>query len=124
MAEIAKTLIGFGSLSAAMTTTAATGADSFAANNADGRMTLLIQNQNASQAATITIKAGDGVLASRGDATVTVVAGKIAAVPLARLESARVKVTKGGSKGLVNVTSSVEAGGSLASVLLAVLSVQ
>jgi hypothetical protein len=123
MAELIKTIVDFSDISKEITLTPATGSDYFDLDNADQRVNLIVRNTNATQNTTITIKAGDGKLATKGDIVATVAAGKSIALPMSRLESARVKVTTGSDKGKVFVSSAVDAGGSLASVLVAVLSV-
>lgn len=123
MAEFVKTLVPFSATSAALTFTPATGTDSIALDNADGRLTLIIRNQNA-QNATVTLKAGDGALSPLGDVAVSVAASQTAAVPFARVGSARVKQTAGTNRGTVSVVTAVDSGGSLASVGIAVLSVE
>jgi hypothetical protein len=123
MAELIKTIVDFSDISKEIILTPATNSDYFVLDNADQRVNLIVRNTNATQNATITVKAGDGKLGTKGDIVVTVVAGKSATLPMSRMESARVKVTIGSDKGKVFVSSAVDAGGSLASVLMAVLSV-
>lgn len=122
MAELLKTKIPFGTAGAAVTFTAATGTDYFVPDNADGRVTVLIKNAN-TQNATVSFKAGDGALAALGDVSVTVAAGATAFVPLARVETARVKTLTGENKGRVLVSTAVDAGGSLANVTFGIVSV-
>lgn len=124
MAELVKSEIGTQDAGGILTFAAATGSDYFTDDNADGRLTLLVRNTNASQSATVTLKAGDGSLSTRGDLSFPVVAGATAALPMARAESARVKVLGGANSGRVLVSTAVDSGGSVASVLYAVLSVQ
>jgi hypothetical protein len=123
MAELIKTIVDFSDISKECVLTAATSSDYFILDNADQRVNVIVRNTNATQNATITIKAGDGELGSKGDIIITVAAGKSAILPMSRMESARVKVTTGSDKSKVFVNSAVDAGGSLASVLIAVLSV-
>ena len=123
MAEFVKTLVPFSGASAALTFTPATGTDSIVLDNADGRMTLIIRNQNA-QNATVTLKAGDGALASLGDVVLSVPASQTVAVPFARVGSARVKQITGTEKGTVGIVTAVDSGGTVASVGMAVLSVE
>jgi hypothetical protein len=123
MAELIKTIVDFSDISKEIILTPATNSDYFVLDNADQRVNLIVHNTNSTQNATITVKAGDGKLGIKGDIVVTVVAGKSATLPMSRMESARVKVTIGSDKGKVFVSSAVDAGGSLASVLMAVLSV-
>lgn len=123
MAEIKKTSIPFGSKSAAITFTAATGTDYFEPQNADSRVSILIKNDN-TQSATITFKAGNGALSSLGDINITVAGGAQCFVPMARLESARVKVLSGEDKGRIILSTSVATGGTVGSVSFAVLSVE
>jgi hypothetical protein len=124
MAIITNTLITFSNVSSAVTFTAATGSDYFVPDNADGRVGILIKNSNATQSATVTLKAGDGVLSSLGDIEVTVSASAIVYVPLARAETARVKVTTGTDKGKVFVTTAVDTGGTIGSVGIGIISVE
>ena len=124
MAILTNTFINFGSVSTAVTFTAATGSDYFISDNADGRMGILIKNSNATQNAVVTIKAGDGALSSLGDIKVTVSADATAYVPLVRAETARVKVTTGPDKGKVFVTTAVDTGGVVGSVGIGIISVE
>lgn len=123
MAEFVKTLVPFSGASAALTFTPATGTDSIVLDNADGRVTLIIRNQNA-QNATVTLKAGDGALAPLGDVVLPVAASQTVAVPFARVGSARVKQIAGTGKGTVSIVTAVDSGGTVASVTIAVLSVE
>ena len=123
MSEIVKSSVDISSMSCELQPTAATGADYFLADNSDSRLLLFVKNANASQNAAVTVKAGTGRLSTCGDIVLTVAAGKTAAVPMNRLESARVKVLSGADKGKVLVNTSVDSGGSLSSVSLFVLSV-
>ena len=122
MAELIKTLVGFSDTGAELVFTVATGNDFIALDNADVRMTLIIKNTN-TQNASVTLKAGDGTLAGLGDAVIAAGGSKTIAVPFSRVESARVKVTQGTDRGKVMVASAVDAGGSLANLSIAVLSV-
>lgn len=123
MAEIIKSTVGLSSMSCEIAAAAATGTDYFLADNADQRLTLLVKNTNATQNATVAIAAGNGNLSGRGPVTVTVGAGKTAALPMSRAESARVKVLGGADSGKVFVNTTVDAGGTLSGVSLSVLSV-
>lgn len=123
MSEIVKTGIDFSDTAKEIVFTPSTGNDFLTADNADQRISLLVKNTNATQNATVTVKAGDGALASKGDAVVAVGAGKSVVLPMCRLESARVKVLTGASKGTVAVASSVDAGGNLSGVLLGAISI-
>lgn len=122
MAEITLTQIGLDDTQGTLQLTPATGSDFFTLDNADQRVTLLIQNQN-TQAATVSLKAGDGLLASKGNYTVTAPAGGTAVVPMSRVDSARVKKLAGTDGEKVFLTTTVAPGGSLSSILLAVISV-
>ncbi|MDR3552399.1 MAG: hypothetical protein P4L75_04670 [Clostridia bacterium] len=123
MAEIIKSIVDFSTTCCELLSTAATGSDYFVPDNADHRVTLIIKNANSAQNATVTVMAGNGKLAACGNVAVSVSAGKTVAVPMSRLESARVKTLSGSDAGKVFVGSSVDTGGSLASLSLAVLSV-
>jgi hypothetical protein len=123
MAELIKTFIPFSSLGAALTLNAASGSDYFTTDNADQRLTLVIQNGN-TQDATVTFGAGDGALSALGDVPVAVAGSTSVAVPFSRISSARVKVESGADKGRVLVTTAVETGGSIASVLIGIISAQ
>lgn len=123
MAEIIKTPVAFGAVSAQLTFTALTGQDFFKLDNADGRVTLLIRNAN-TQGATVTLCAGDGQLAALGDVAVAVPGAQTAAVPLARVDSARVKWLGGDSRGTVQLRAAADAGGTVGAVSAAVLSVE
>lgn len=100
MAELVKTPVAFGAVSAPVAFTAATGSDFFIPDNADGRVFILAKNGGA-QDSTVTIKAGDGSLAPLGNLSVPVAAGATVVIPLSRAESARVKLTTGADKGKI-----------------------
>jgi hypothetical protein len=123
MAQLVNTSIAFDEVSAALIFTAATGSDYFTPDNADDRVGLVIKNSN-TVSATVTLKAGDGALSSLGGIAVTVGAGETAYLPLVRAETARVKVISGTDKGKVLVTTAVANGGTIASVGIAVISVE
>lgn len=123
MAEIVKTSVAFGATGGALAFAPLTGQDFFRLDNADGRVTLLIRNGN-TQNATVTLCAGDGQLAPLGDVAVGVAGSQTVAVPLARVDSARVKLLTGDGRGTVQIRSTVDAGGALASLTAAVLSVE
>lgn len=123
MAELSKSNVSFCDTCAELTFTVVTGSDSIALDNADGRVTLVIKNAN-TQDAVVTLKAGNGSLSSLGDVAVPVSGGKIVAVPISRVDSARVKVLTGSNKGKMLVSSSVADGGALSGVSVAVLSVE
>lgn len=123
MAQLIESKIAVSAKSAEAVFTALTGDDRFSVGNADQRVTFLLKNANATQNASVVFKAGDGALSSEGDVTIAVGAGKLVAVPLARLESARVKSLGGGNRGGMEITSSVDAGGTLANVSLSAVSV-
>lgn len=123
MAEIAETFIAFSDKSASVTFTPATGNDSFAAGNADSRIFILAENTGA-QAATVTLKAGDGPLSALGDVAAAVPAGAVVFLPLSRAESARVKLTSGQNHGSVVVATTVDSGGTVGNVGLAIVSVE
>lgn len=124
MAILTNTFISFGTVSAAVTFSSATGSDYFYPDNADGRVGVLIKNSNATQNAVITLKAGDGVLSSLGDIKVAVAAGATVYLPFVRAETARIKVTTGTDKGKVFVTTAVDAGGAVGSVGIGIISVE
>lgn len=123
MSELVKTVVHFSDVGGELVFTQATGSDYYIPANADGRVTLLIKNANAQNAA-VTLKAGNGVISGLGDVTIPVGAAKTVAVPFAHVESARVKWIDGANKGQVLVSESVDAGGSLANLSVAVLSVE
>lgn len=123
MAEIAKTSVPFAAVGAALTFTPLTGQDDFVLDNADGRVTLLFRNGN-TQNASVTLCAGNGSLGSLGDVTVAVAGSQTVAVPLSRVDSARVKRIAGDGRGMAQLRSSVETGGAIGSVAAAVLSVE
>lgn len=123
MSQFVKSFVGFGDTGSALLFMPASGLDYFYADNADSRMTLLIRNSN-TQAATVTLKAGDGTLSPLGDVTVTVAGGQIYALPLCRAESARVKVLSGSGAGNVYVNTAVAAGGVVGAVSAALVSVE
>lgn len=123
MAELVKTLVGFKDMGASMTFTAMTGNDYFIPDNADQRVFLFVRNTN-TQNATVTLKAGNGILSPLGDVSVTVGGGQIAAMPLCRAETARVKIMNGTGQGQVAVMSAVDTGGNIANVSACVLSVK
>jgi hypothetical protein len=123
MAEILKTFISFADLSGELALMSASGSDFFTLDNADHRLVLIAQNTNA-QAATVTLKAGDGSLSSMGDASVRVNGGKSAVIPLSRVESARIKRLDGDDKGKAFVVTAVDAGGGLSNVTLGVISIE
>lgn len=123
LAEIARTFVSFGTVGAALTFTALSGQDDFVLDNADGRVTLLIRNGNTQNAAVV-LHAGDGHLASLGDVTVAVAGSQTAAVPLSRVDSARVKHMADSGRGTVQLSATVESGGTVGNVAVAVLSVE
>ena len=122
MAELIKTTVGFSDMSGELVFTPVTGSDFILLDNADGRVSLIIRNTN-TQNATVTLKAGNGSIAGLGDVPIAAGGSKTVAVPFSRVESARVKVIAGENKGQVFVSSAVDAGGSLANLSIAVLSV-
>lgn len=123
MAELLKSVAAFSDVAKELTSTAATGTDFFVDDNADQRVFVVLQNTDATHAATVVFKAGDGVLSAKGDVTVTVDATKTAIVPMTRIDSARVKITNGTDKGKIHVTESIASGGTLSDLLIAVVSV-
>jgi hypothetical protein len=123
MAELIKTSIPFGSMSAPVKFTAATGNDYFVPDNADGRIGIIVKNSN-TVGATVTLKAGDGSLSSLGDVSVKAAAGETVYIPLVRAESARVKVTKGADKGKIFVGTAVETNGNVGSVSFGIISAE
>lgn len=120
MATLTVTKIAKSGISGAVTFAAATGDDSFLDDNADGRMTVLLENTDASNAATVVFKAQDGLFGNLGDLAVSVPAATTAAVPLANLESARVKNIAGATKGYVRMTETL---GTIANLKIGVISV-
>lgn len=123
MAQITVSSIPVSVKSAEVVFSALTGDDMFTLDNADQRVAFVFKNANTSQNATVTFKAGDGALSAEGDVSVAVGAGKTVAVPLVRLESARVKVLGGAKKGEIEIISAVDAGGTLANITAGVVSV-
>lgn len=127
MAELVKTTVGFADVAKPVTFTALTGTDYInleaGEDYPDQRLTLLVKNGDATHDATLTFKAGDGVLGALGDLAVTVAGGAQAAIPVARLDTARVKNLSGASKGQIVVASAIAAGGTLGSVSVGVVAV-
>lgn len=123
MSQLVKTSVPFGSMSAAVTFTAATGNDYFVPDNADGRIGIIIKNSN-TVGATVTLKAGDGSLSPLGDIPIAVGAGETVYVPLVRAESARVKVTKGTNKGNIFISTTAEATGTVGNVGIGIISAE
>ncbi|HEX3026806.1 MAG TPA: hypothetical protein VHR42_06225 [Clostridia bacterium] len=126
MAEFVKSLIGFSDDSKELVMTSAAGAsDYFTLDNADHRVTLIVKNANstAGQDATVTLKAGNGILSTLGDEAFTVPMGKTYAIPLSRIDSARIKNLSGTNKGKVMVSTTVAASGVVGSVSIGVISV-
>lgn len=132
MAELVKTVVGYNDVGTALTYTAATaGGDyiDFSAYNGypDQRVMIAIRNLDTSHDATITFKAGDGMLSAQGDIPV-VVAGSatsvVKVIPLTKLDTARVKNTSGTNKGKIMVTSTIASGGTLSNVQIAVICVK
>ena len=123
MAELIGTFVGFGDTNEELVFTAVSGNDYITLDNADTRVAIILRNTN-TQNATVTLKAGDGMLSGLGDVSIAVGGSKTVAVPFARIESARVKHMQGEEKGKVLVVSAVDAGGSLANLSAAVLSVE
>lgn len=74
-------------------------------DNADQRLTILAQNAGTSTA-TITLKAGNGICAAAGDVTINIPANATVAIPMACIDSARVKITNGANKGQIAVVVS------------------
>jgi hypothetical protein len=97
-------------LNASITTGAAT-AEIPCEYGKDDRKALRVENANDTEAATITLKAGDGVCKSRGDVVVTVPALTTTYINLS--ETAR---TKDLADDVINMTVAVASGGALSSV--------
>lgn len=123
MAILTQTDILFSQTGAALAFKAATGSDSFALDNADGRVFLIAKNAGTA-AATVALKAGDGALSALGDVSLALPAGGVGVLPLSRAQSARVKVLTGAQRGSVLVAVAVGSGGAVGDVSLAVLSVE
>lgn len=123
MAELAKTFIPFSAKSGELLLSASTGSETVTLDNADGRILILVKNQN-TQNAQVTFKAGDAALAALGDLTVPVGGGKTLVIPVSRLDSMRVKNLTGENRGKMVVTAAVDAGGSLANLFYGVISVE
>ena len=123
MAQITNTFVPYGGISAAVAFTAATGSDYFIPGNSDSRVGIIIKNSNAQNAA-VTLQAGDGTLSPLGNITVTVGANQTVYVPFDRVSSSRVKVTTGTGKGMVNISTAVNTGGTVANVGFGVISVE
>lgn len=104
MAEIAKTLVGPADTGKALTFTATTGSDYIVADNADQRMSIMIQNGSA-QAASFTLQAGNGCRAAAGGVTVTVPAAGAYVLPMTSVDSARVKYVSGVNAGKILIAS-------------------
>ena len=123
MAEIIKSFIPFAEIGAELLFTPVSGSDYFIVDNADQRLTLVVRNTN-TQNATVTLAAGDGSLAPLGGSSFEVDGGKTFALPLSRVDSARIKVFGGADRGKAFVTSSVDAGGTLANLAIGIISVE
>lgn len=96
--------------------------DCFTADNADGRMLLLVKNDNDNAVSAI-INPGDGILKSLGEIKISVAAKSEVVIPLCRFESARVKNTQGENKGNI-IIDTFPGTGSNEKVSYAVISVE
>lgn len=123
MSNIVATFIPFSGVDAELVWTPLTGGDTVVIDNADQRMIFLMKNAD-TQNASVTLKAGDGSLGALGDAAFSVAGGKTFAVPLSRVGSARVKRLSGDGRGGMTVACTVDAGGAVGSVSMAVISVE
>jgi hypothetical protein len=113
MAELAKTVIPFGSTSAPMTLNTATASDYFTMSDyPDWRVNLVVVNADTHDA-TFTIKAGNGHRAAAGDVAVTVPASSSVVIPMSRVETSRVKNISGANKGKILTTAVAASGGTL-----------
>lgn len=125
MAELVKTVVGFADVAKPVTYTALTGTDLInlgaGEDYPDQRLMVLVKNGDATHALTLTFKAGDGTLSALGDLPVTVAGGAEVAIPVARLDSARVKALSGASKGQIVVASAIASGGTLGSASVGVI---
>jgi len=132
MAELVKTVVGYSDVGTALTYTAATsGGDyiDFGSYNdyPDQRVMIAIRNLDTSHDATITFKAGDGILSAQGDIAVTVAGAAtsvVKVIPLTKLDTARIKNLNGTNKGKVMVVSTIATGGTLSNVQIAVICVK
>lgn len=129
MAELIKTVVGYHDVGTNVTFTSAT-ADGdyidFAGYKGfpDQRVMFIVRNQDSSHDAIVTFKAGDGILSAQGDVAVTVPKSSEVAIPLTKLDTARIKVTSGENKGKILVNSSIASGGDISSVQIAVICVK
>ena len=117
--SLATTSIAASDISKALTLTALTTAsnnDYITVAKKDINGEIIIQNADASHAATVVFSAGDGVLSSKGTVTVTVAASTTTIVPLERLETARVLNLTGTNKGKIIVNTTIASGGAITSV--------
>lgn len=116
------TSVAMGTLSAQITFNNASDVDSFTPDNADGRIFLLVRNDNEVNAS-IMIRPGDGMLKALGAVKLAVAAKSEAVIPLSRLETARVKYTTGENKGSI-IVNTYASGGSVDKVSFAIISVE
>lgn len=122
MSKFTETSVPVGAFSAQLTFSKASDVDCFTPDNADGRVFIVARNDNEVDASVV-IRSGDGLLKQLGSVKLTVAANSEAIIPLSRLDSARVKFTKGENKGniLVNTYAS---GGSVDKVSYAIISIE
>lgn len=123
MAELVKSVVAFSDVGKEVAYTAASGTDYIVDDNADQRVIITMKNADTTHDATVLLKAGDGILSAKGDVSVTVPATKTIAVPLTRVDSARVKITNGADKGKIDVTESIASGGTLSNLTIGVISI-
>lgn len=117
MAELVKTIVGASDLTKALVYTAAGASDYIVDDNKDFRLIVFAKNAGAS-AETLTLKAGNGHRAAAGDVTVSVPAGGVVAIPMARVDSSRVKNITGANSGKILTTA---AGADITVAVLSIL---
>jgi hypothetical protein len=122
MAVLTKSPIASTDLIKVLAFTASSGSDTVALTGADDNMRIIINNANATagQIATVTIKAGTGLLSSQGDVVMTVPISTISTVSIVNISSARIKKI---SDGTITILVSVAAAGVVGSVTIAIVEV-
>jgi hypothetical protein len=118
MAALAKTSIVTTDLFKVITFTGSSGSDTIALTASDGQTGIIINNTNATagQIATVTLKAGTGILSALGDVVIAIPISSMVHINLNAIGSARLKDLAGN----LTVTVAVAAAGVVASVLIGI----
>jgi hypothetical protein len=118
MAVLTKTSIATIDLFKVITFTGSSGSDTIALTASDGQTGIIINNTNATagQIATVTLKAGTGILSALGDVVIAIPISSMVHINLNAIGSARLKDLAGN----LTVTVAVAAAGVVASVLIGI----